>query len=412
MYDVIVIGARVAGSPTAMLLARRGYKVLLVDKAEFPSETLSTHMITVKGSNQLRRWGLLDKVEASNCPPVTNIVLDVDFPAYGHFTLTGFPPPTEDGPGAIYAPKRVVLDKILVDAAAAAGAEVRERFTVTEILQEDGRVVGVRGHGADGREVSEKARIVVGADGMRSLVARSVNAPTYDSTPTHACAYYTYWDNVALKGLEFFTRPGSTVIAFPTNDDQAAIFMEWPRREFAAMKSDLLANYVRTVENISPDLGERLRGGTQAHRFMGTGDLPNFFRKPFGPGWALVGDAGVHKDPVTAQGITDAFRDAELLSDAIDKGLGGTRNLQAALLGYENRRNELLRPLYDFIVEHSKLEPFAQGFQDVLAAMRGNQDAINRFFGVIQNTIEWDDFFSPESLSQIMGLPAPLAAAG
>ena len=411
MYDAIVIGARVAGSPTAMLLAQRGYRVLLVDKASFPSETLSTHMITVEGSAQLRRWGLLPRVEATNCPPVTNIVLDLEFPAYGHFTLTGFPPPIDGGFAAIYAPKRVVLDKILVDAAAEAGAEVRERFAVGEILMDGDRVTGIRGRSAGGSDVVERARIVVGADGMRSLLASSVGAPTYDTTPTEACAYYTYWEEVPLKGLEFFTRPGRTVIAFPTNDDHSAIFMEWPRREFAAFKADLLANYVRTVDQIAPDLGERMHAGRQAHRFMGTGDLPNFFRKPYGPGWALVGDAGVHKDPITAQGITDAFRDAELLARAIDAGFSGRQQLDDALKGYEERRNELLKPLYDFIVEHAAMEPFTQPFQDVLAAMRGNQLAINRFFGVIQNTIPWHEFFTPENLSKIMGLPEPMAAA-
>lgn len=404
MYDAIVIGARVAGSPTAMLLARKGYKVLLVDRAGFPSETLSTHMITVEGSAQLRRWGLLDQVAATGCPPVTHIVLDLCFEDYGHFTLTGFPPPIDGGFAAIYAPKRVVLDKILVDAAAAAGAEVREQFRVTGLIQEGGRVVGIRGRDQVGAEVTERARIVVGADGMRSLVAKAVDAPEYHTAPTQACAYYTYWNDVPLKGLEFFTRPGRTVIAFPTNDNQSAIFMEWPRREFADLKADLMTNYLATIEAIAPDLGERVRGGTLAHRFMGTGDLPNFFRKPHGPGWALVGDAGAHKDPITAQGITDAFRDSELLAGAIDAGFSGRQPIAEALAGYEIARNEALKPIYDFIVEHAAMEPFAPAFQSVLASMRGNQDAINRFFGVIQNTITWGEFFAPENLAEIFGL--------
>ncbi len=412
MYDVIVIGARVAGSPTAMQLARKGYRVLLVDKASFPSDTVSTHMITVEGSAQLRRWGLLPQVEATNCPPITNIVLDLDFPRYGHFTLTGFPPPIDDGFGAIYAPKRVVLDKILVDAAAAAGAEVRERFSVTGLItSRDGRVTGITGRTADGTPVSETARLVVGADGMRSTVAEAVGAPMYHVAPPLAFGYYTYWDDVPLKGLEFFTRPGSTVIAFPTNDNQAAIFIERPERHFAEFKADLLNNYLATVDAIAPGLGERVRHGRLAHRIMGAGNRANFFRKPYGPGWALVGDAGAHKDPITAQGITDAFRDAELLATAIDAGFSGRRSMRGALAWYEHRRNEALKPLYDFIVDHAAMEPFQPEFQDVLAALRGNQDAINRFFGVIQNTVPWSVFFSPENLSQIMGLPDPVEQA-
>jgi flavin-dependent dehydrogenase len=407
VYDVIVIGARVAGAPTATLLARRGYKVLLVDKATFPSDTVSTHMITVEGSAWLKRWGLLDQVEATNCPPITNIVLDLCFERFGHFTLTGFPYPIDDGFAAIYAPKRTVLDKILVDAAVAAGAEVREGFSVEEILTADDQVVGIRGKDADGTVITERARIVVGADGMRSIVAKTVDAPEYHRAPPKAFGYYTYWADVELKGLEFYTRPGSTVIAFPTNDGHAAVFVERPQRDFVDFKSDVPANYVKTVDGIAPDLGARVAAGTLAHRFMGAGKRPNFFRRPYGPGWALVGDAGAHKDPITAQGITDAFRDADLLARAIDAGFSGREPLDGALAAYERKRNEALKPLYDFIVDHAAMEPFSPAFQEVLAAMRGNQDAINRFFGVIQNTVPWGEFFSPANLSSILGLPAP-----
>jgi flavin-dependent dehydrogenase len=225
--------------------------------------------------------------------------------------------------------------------------------------------------------------------------------------PPKAFGYYTYWSDVELKGLEFFTRPGSTVIAFPTNDRQAAVFIERPERDFADFKTDISASYLRTINEIAPDLGERIAEGSLAYKFKGAGNRPNFFRRPYGPGWALVGDAGVHKDPITAQGITDAFRDAELLAEAIDEGFSGRKPLETAMRGYEYRRNLALKPLYDFIVDHAAMEPFDDAFQDVLAAMRGNQDAINRFFGVIQNTVPWDEFFSPSNLSLLMGLPEP-----
>lgn len=410
MYDAIVIGARVAGAPTAMLLARKGYRVLLLDRATFPSDTVSTHMITVEGSAQLRRWGLLGQVEASGCPPVRNIVLDLDFERYGHFTLTGFPYSDEDGFGAIYAPKRTILDKILVDAAEAAGVVVRQGFTVREVLTEGDRVVGIRGRGPSGVPVTERAPIVIGADGIRSIVAETVDAPEYNVVPPKAFGYYTYWDDVELKGLEFFTRPGSTVIAFPTHHNQAAVFIERPERDFADFKTDIHASYVRTVNEIAPDLGARVAKGKLVQKFKGAGNRPNFFRRPYGDGWALVGDAGVHKDPITAQGITDAFRDAELLAAAVDAGLSGRKPMQTALRTYEYRRNQALKPLYDFIVDHAAMEPFDDAFQDVLNAMRGNQDAINQFFGVIQNTVPWDEFFSPANLSSLMGLPDPLVA--
>ena len=406
MYDVIVIGARVAGSPTAMLLARKGYRVLLLDKATFPSETLSTHMITVSGSAQLRRWGLLDQVEATNCPPIRNIRLDLSFEQFGDFTLTGFPPPIDGDFAAIYAPKRIVLDKILVDAAAAAGVEVREHFTVKEILMDGERVTGIRGSTLGGEMVTEQARLVVGADGKHSLVARTVDAPMYSVRPAGTCGYYTYWSGVLLDSLEFYTRPNRTIVAFPTNDHQTAIFVEWTNKEFHTFRANLEENFLTTLDEIAPDLARRTRAGKRVHRFMGTAELPNFFRKPCGPGWALVGDAGCHKDPITAQGITDAFRDAEFLTEAIDTGLSGGQLLDEALAGYEQRRNEVLKPIYEFICDRATLAPFPIEFQQVLAALRGNRDGINRFLGVIQNTIPFAEFFSPENLGQILGVPS------
>ncbi|MBM7845197.1 NAD(P)/FAD-dependent oxidoreductase [Herpetosiphon giganteus] len=402
MYDVIVVGARCAGSPTAMLLARKGHRVLVVDKASFPSETVSTHMISVAGSAQLKRWGLLEQIEASGCPPVTNIQLDLNFEDYGAFTLNGFPPPVDDGFAAIYAPKRTVLDKILIDAAAAAGAEVRERFTVHEILRDGDRVIGIRGRNQYGEMVADYAQLVVGADGMRSLVAKTVEAPVYNTAPSGTCGYYTYWNNVPITDLEFYTRPNRTIVAFPTNDQQAAIFVEWTHGEFHTFRANLEQNFVQTLDEIAPDLAARVRGGTRAHRYMGSGDLPNFFRKPYGQGWALVGDAGFHKDPITAQGITDAFRDAEFLAAAIDQGLAGIQSMEAALAGYEQRRNETIMPLYEFICDRATLAPFPSEFQQVLAALRGHQADIDQFFGVIQNTIPFREFFSPHNLMRIL----------
>jgi flavin-dependent dehydrogenase len=340
MYDAIIVGARCGGSPTAMLLARRGHRVLLLDRTAFPSDTIRNHFIQHPGVVQLHRWGLLDRVVASNCPPVRTFTSD-----WGDFSLRE---PVEQGDGvdASYAPRRLVLDKILVDAAVAAGAELRERFTVHELVWEDDRVVGVRGRADGGAMVEERARIVVGADGAHSIVAKAVQAPRYDERPVLTFAYYSYFSDVPTDGIEVWFRPECAYINFPTNDGLTCVAIQAPIAEFQAFRQDIEGNFFRAQERV-PELEARVRAGRREERWYGTADLENFFRKPYGSGWALVGDAGYHKDPVTAQGISDAFRDAELLADAIDAGFSGRSSLADALSAYEQRRNEIARPAYD-----------------------------------------------------------------
>jgi flavin-dependent dehydrogenase len=396
MYDAIVVGARTAGSPTAMLLARRGYKVLLVDRAGFPSDTLSTHYVHQAGVAYLNRWGLLEQLTTTNVPPGRRLTFDL-----GPFALTGAPSPA-DGIEVAYAPRRRVLDKILLDAAADAGAEVRERFSVQELVRDGDRVIGVRGRAAGGPRVTEKARIVVGADGMRSFVARSVQAPAYNARPGLTCAYYTYWSGVPLEGAELYPRDGRMIGAGPTNDGLSLVIAFWPKAEFRRVRADIERNLLEVAE-LAPSLAARLRAGERAERFYGTADLPFFFRKPYGPGWALVGDAGYHKDPLTAEGITDAFRDAELLSDAIDAGLSGRRPLEEALAGYEQRRNQDALPIYEFTYQLASLAPPPPEMQMLFGALRENQEETNRFFGVMARTVPVADFFAPENIAQIVG---------
>jgi flavin-dependent dehydrogenase len=404
VYDAIVVGARCAGSPTAMLLARKGYRVLLLDKAGFPSDTLSTHYIHQPGVARLKRWGLLDRVIASNCPPVRRQTFDV-----GPFALTGSPPPT-DGVAEGYAPRRTVLDKVLVDAAAAAGVEVREHFVVTDLLIDGDRVTGVRGHAVGGATVTEQARIVVGADGVRSLVARTVQAPTYDVRPVLACTYYTYWSDLPLVGPELYPRPDRMIVAGPTNDEQTLVIVYWPIASFHAVRTDIEGHFFAALD-VVPHLAERARAGRRSERFRGTADLRNFFRRPYGPGWALVGDAAYHKDPITAQGISDAFRDAELLTDAIDAGFAGRQLLEEALADYERRRNAAVRPIYDLTCQLAALQPPTPEMQALFGALRHDQEQTDRFFGTIAGTVPIPEFFSPENLGRIIGGAAQEIAA-
>ena len=396
MYDAIIVGARCAGASTAMLLARRGHRVLLVDRASFPSDTLSTHYIHQPGVARLQAWGLLDRVRASNCPPARTITFDV-----GPFALVGAPPPA-DGVAEGYAPRRKVLDAILVEAAVAAGAELRERFTVEGLVRDGDRVTGIRGRAAGGDSVAEGARIVVGADGRHSLVSRLVRAPAYDERPGLTCAYYSYFDGVPVEGPELYPRPGRMIIVGPTNDSQTLVFAFWPRAEFDRVRADVEGSFHAALDLV-PELSERVGAGERAERFAGTGELPFYFRRPYGQGWALVGDAGYHKDPITAEGITDAFRDAELLAGAVHRALLGEQGWSAALGEYEHARNESVRAIYGFTQQLAALEPPPPEMQELFAALRGDQEQTDRFFGTIAGTVPVDEFFSPENVAAIVG---------
>jgi 2-polyprenyl-6-methoxyphenol hydroxylase-like FAD-dependent oxidoreductase len=391
MYDAIIVGARAAGSPTAMLLARKGHRVLLVDRASFPSDTLSTHYIHQPGIARLRRWGLLDRLIETGCPPIEAMTFYV-----GPFALAASPPPS-DGVAQGFCPRRTVLDSLLLEAAAEAGAEVRTGVSVEELLFEDGAVVGVRVDGAE-----ERARVVVGADGRNSLVARAVQAPEYETRQGRTCAYYSYWAGAQSEGAELYPRDGRMIITGPTHDGLQLVVAFWPREEFHAVRADVEQSFDDAVA-LAPGLAGRLAAGERADRFYGIGELPFWYRKPYGPGWTLVGDAGYHKDPITAQGITDAFRDAELLADALDAGFSGARPLDEALGAYERVRNEETRGLYELTYELASLAPPPPEQQALLGALRENEVEAGRFFGVIAGTVRPDAFFAPENIWRIMG---------
>jgi flavin-dependent dehydrogenase len=265
--------------------------------------------------------------------------------SFAGYSFQGFEP-WPFGVPAAYAPRRYILDKILLDAAAEEGVDVREGFAVQEYVVEDGRVVGVRGLTKSGATVVERAHVVVGADGLHSLLARTVGATAYRHKPPLTCAYLSYWADVPTDGLEFYHRTHRAVSAIPTNDDQVCIGLAWRHDEFQEFRRDIEGNFMCTLD-IAPSLAERVRGGRRVERIVGTASLPNQFRRPYGDGWVLVGDAGYYRDPITGQGITDAFRSADLASDAIDEFLSGSKGYDDAMSGYEERRNAVSMPMYD-----------------------------------------------------------------
>jgi flavin-dependent dehydrogenase len=396
-YDVIVVGARCAGAPTAMLLARRGHRVLLVDKATFPSDTMSTHLVHPPGVAALARWGVLDALAATGCPPITRYSFD-----FGPVVIAGSAR-AADGIATAYCPRRVVLDALLVDAAVQAGAELREAFTVDELMFEGDRVTGIRGHGPGGRTVTERARVVVGADGRHSTVARQVRAERYNDTPSPSPAYYAYWSGLPTDGMETYIRPehdrGWGVVA--THDDLTCVVQGWPQSEFAANRKDVERAYLRSFELV-PEFAERVHGATRESRLVGTGDLAGFFRKPYGPGWVLVGDAGYHKHPITAFGITDAFRDAEAAAAALDDALSGRRLFDAALADHQRARDAVALPVYAFTCDFATLAPPPPELQQLLAAIADDQDAKDAFVSVMAGTLAAPAFFAPDNVRSMM----------
>jgi 2-polyprenyl-6-methoxyphenol hydroxylase-like FAD-dependent oxidoreductase len=380
-YDVIVVGARAAGATTAMLLARQGLRVLAVDRARFPSDTLSTHQLQVPGVARLHRWGLLDAVRAAGTPATRRVRLDA-----GHVVLDGQFPAYE-GVDALYSPRRTLLDALLVEAARGAGAEVRENFVVEQVVSDGDRVTGIRGFERGCAPVTELAHLVVGADGKHSRVAEAVAARRYREREARSFGCYTYWSGVPVSGGELYQRPGRAVAAFPTNDGLVMVYTAAPMAEFADFRADVDTHYRKTLD-LCGDLGDRVRDGVRAERFRATPDLPNQFRVPCGPGWALVGDAGVVMDPVTAQGITNAFRDAELLSDAVAKGIGaGPAQLDRALSAYWRERDDAVRPMYDLTVRLAGLEPPGRGERHLLASIADRPDEVDRFLGAFGGVI-------------------------
>lgn len=397
-YDAIVVGARCAGSPTAMLLARKGYRVLLVDRATFPSDTISTHVVHPMGMSALKRWGLADRLVATGCPPVHTYSYD-----FGPFTIAGSPG-TPESPVA-YCPRRTVLDKILFDAAAEAGVEIREAFTVDELVTDDGRVVGIKGHAKGGAAALERGRVVVGADGRQSVVAEAVKPEQYNERPRLLAAYYTYWSNLPIDGrFDTYIRPHRGFAAAPTHDGLTLTVGGWPYPEFDANKRDVEGNFLKLFDLV-PEFAEQVRKAKRVAPISGAA-VPNYFRKPYGPGWVLVGDAGYNKDPITAQGITDAFRDSEQVATALDQAFTNTRSFDDVMSEHQRSRDQHVMPMYEFTCQLATMEPPPPELQQVFAAVHGNQQAMDGFVQMNAGTISPAQFFAPQNIGAIMAARA------
>ena len=384
-YDVIVVGARCAGAPTAMLLAAKGHDVLLLEQSTVPSNMAhSTHLIHPLGLAYLKTWGLLGAIE-QRATSFTDWSVDL------HGAFLHGPPPPVAGMARSAAPRRDILDGELARAAVRAGAELRAGCRVGGLLFEDGRVVGVEAKDGEGRQFSARAALVIGADGPASMVAKCVGAAEHHVEPPLQSNIWSDWRDVAVDHLHITIREGAGAFAFPSSDGTVLVAANLLHADFLRSRRRKEPAFHAMLKKIAPDLAAKLTTGVQVDRYF-SGCTRSFVRRSYGPGGALVGDAGMKKDPVTAQGIAGAFASADMLAKAVDCGIGATETLDAGLAEYERARDAWLLPYYDFTL---RLAAFAKPTDEQDAfnrALADDPEGRSQLFGAVSLT------FSPEKL--------------
>jgi flavin-dependent dehydrogenase len=369
--------------------------VLLVDRSRFPTDIPAGHFIHKNGPTRLRKWGLLDRVLATGCPPIESSIND-----FGDYPLEADQLQV-DGLAFGYAPRRYALDSVLVEAAVKAGVELREEFTVESLAMEEDQVTGIRGRNRNtGTLVEDQAVVTVGADGRGSLIARRVHAPLYQTAPSLTFSFFSYWSGVESRSLEVYARAEFALAAFPTNNGLFAVFVSWPSRSLPRINPSVEAHFMSAIDRV-PGLSDRLHSGRREERLYGALDQPNFLRKPYGPGWALVGDAGCHKDPFLALGISDAFRDAEFLADAIDAALSGRSTYEQAMSQYERLRNESTLPDYHRNIRLAKLEPLPPEIMRLRAAVRHDPVLRRQYTLANHDAIPRESFFNADTMKRL-----------
>ena len=410
MFDVIVVGARCAGASTSLLLARKGLKVLMVDKVQFPKDTLSTHFLWPRGASYLNRFGLLDSVREFS-PTGTSVHVGIeDFQMTSEVSLDHLTYRFEQLHGnsenltqEYLSSRRYLLDDFLSQQAVLAGVEFRPNFVVTGLIKDGDRVCGIKGRNSDGAEIRETAKVVIGADGKASTVARHVGAERREVRPACSFAHFSYFSGFDLGGVTIQKRGRLSLGIVKTSNQQNMTLVFGPKDWFSSYKGDPKENFIRTLSHINPEIGEIVATqGVQEERFYGTNDMAGFIRTSSGPGWALIGDAACFKDQCTASGMTHAFRDAELVSDHVFAGLV-TGDLESELREYSRKRFVDSWRYYEFVCQQAEMNPARVDELQLLKAVTKNQKYVERFIGMYADTYPVKHFFSKRHTKEILG---------
>ena len=309
--------------------------------------------------------------------------------------------------------RRFNLDSILVEAARAAGADVREGLVVDGLLRTGDQVAGITGYQRRTRNrFEQRASLVVGADGQRSILAKLVQAESYNAVPSLSVTYYSYFSDFPRDPDtdEMHTCPPREYLFSPTDDGLTVVNLVLSNEIAREFGRDAKENFYRAFD-LEPMLGERLRAARLVDHIRGVREQPNFYRRSNGPGWALVGDAAYTKDPIRAQGITDAFLDAETLAAAIDDGFSGRRPMNSALGEAEKARRDRTAFPYDLCLRSARFE-FPPGMRELLKAAEQNPTAIAEMRGLISGSVRPEVFFDPQHLEQLMGAGAVAVGLG
>jgi flavin-dependent dehydrogenase len=404
-YDIIVVGGRIVGASTAGLLAKQGFSVLLLEKASFPSPTISCPVVFGNALEILSRFGAEDVVDRLGAPKLRLYGTNYGFArVVGHL-------PAYQGRDYAYSIRRERLDEAVArHVATLPGVTFQEGFSVEELIWEAGRVVGVRGrlHGAAPTELRARYA-VVGADGRNSPIARMVKAREYDLKPEQGYIYYAYYRNVRPldepSAMMYRGLPGSSVLVFDADDDLAVLSIGGTTPSFEEARKDpegVMLNVMRRI----PELADRIAHAERVTPVKGLAPTGQFRRQPYGPGWALAGDAGQRFDPVTGQGIAQGLHAAELLVEALTQVRAG-RAWDVAMREFQRRRDRDTKGAYEFAALQAQLKPSNWLSRRLIKHMEADPEVCRFYFGTSNGVTSADENFNLWRALKLAFTPLP-----